>query len=388
MEKIAVSLIAHKGAPEKTFNEGKQFIEKLFLGENIEFTKENTDVLFVLTGGSENEAKQLVQKDKALLIIANPYNNSYAAATEIKAYCNDLGATSILINTEQKDFEVTVKAYIKAITALRSLEGLKLGLLGQVSDWLIISEIEKNILDEKFGILLKNISWSDYQSFENQQINKEFLNHFQERSAIDLNSASKVYNLLKQIIEVEKLDAITVECFPLVQEKAVTACLALSKFNTDGFIAGCEGDIVSVTGMMVGKALLNQIPWMANLIAINDASALFAHCTIATNLVEKFNIDTHFETDKGSAVAGNYKSKEITIFRLNNKLNRAFTAEAEVIDTPFRQNACRTQIEVKLSEEKLKALQSNPLGNHHLIFEGNQKHILEMFCKLKDIQIV
>ena len=210
MKKIAVSLIAHKGAEKELFEEGKRVIQEIFPIDNVDFTNLQTDVLFVLSGGSENEAKQLISKDKPLLILASPSNNSHAAATEIKAYCNHLGLPSIMLNLAHKEFKKDALCFIAARQALESLKNQKLGLLGNVSDWLIISDIEKELLDKKFGIQLKQFNWNNYRSFENHLPNEAFLEHFKEKGSIELSNASKVYSLLKEIVEKENLDAITV----------------------------------------------------------------------------------------------------------------------------------------------------------------------------------
>ena len=75
-----------------------------------------------------------------------------------------------------------------------------------------------------------------------------------------------------------KLDAITVECFSLVQENEVTACLGLSWLNDKTIPAGCEGDLCSILGMMLMKEMNGNMPWMANVASIKGNEVLFAHC--------------------------------------------------------------------------------------------------------------
>lgn len=54
---------------------------------------------------------------------------------------------------------------------------------------------------------------------------------------------------LKEVICTNQLDAITLECFDMVNNHSVTACLALALLNSRGVVAGCEGDLVSLPGM-------------------------------------------------------------------------------------------------------------------------------------------
>lgn len=47
-------------------------------------------------------------------------------------------------------------------------------------------------------------------------------------------------------------------------ECAAAGCYALSRLLDEGVIAGCEGDICSALGMLWGRLLTGQVPWMAN----------------------------------------------------------------------------------------------------------------------------
>jgi len=264
-------------------------------------------------------------------------------------------------------------------------------LLGYYKDnqkWLIASDIQGNVLKSKFDIELVKIDWESHEQYSEFEINNQFITHFNNSDGIDLKDSSKVYNLIEHIINDNKLDAITVECFPMVREHAVTACLALSKLNNDLFPAGCEGDLTAITGMIIAKELVGQVPWMANLVSINKNTVFLAHCTIATNLVSKYKIATHFETNSGTAVQGIFEANEITIFRFDKNLEKAFIGTGIVTSKPDRSDACRTQIEVELPNNSIELLNEQPLGNHHLILPGRFKDILEFFCKLKQIKVI
>lgn len=46
---------------------------------------------------------------------------------------------------------------------------------------------------------------------------------------------------------------------------ALTAgCYSLARLLDEGVIAGCEGDVCSALGMLWGKLMTGQVPWMAN----------------------------------------------------------------------------------------------------------------------------
>jgi len=237
------------------------------------------------------------------------------------------------------------------------------------------------------GLELEKISWNDFPKYDTFPVNSDFLNHFKD-SEFNLEDSSRVYNLLQDVISKKKLDAITVECFPLVVENAVTACLALSLFNTNSIAAGCEGDLTSIVGKLIIKELTDQVPWMANLAGIEEDKVFFAHCTIATDLVSDYKINTHFETNEGTAVQGQFKSESVSIFRLNNSLNKAFLSYGKIVERPERNDSCRTQIKVEIPRTDIQKLKNDPLGNHHIIIPGDHKELIEFFLNMIQIQII
>jgi L-fucose isomerase-like protein len=389
MTQILVDYIAFPEASEDIFKRGEKILSEKLPAFSFEPSKTNPEILFILTGGSEFEAKMAIDGLNFVLILAMSESNSYAAATEIKAYCNQNKIGSILLNIDtEENLSRLVDYYLRSKQAIQKIKQIKIGLLGNISNWLIASDIQSNVLKSKFDIELLKIDWSSYKQYSEFEINSQFIAHFNNSDGFDLNDSSKVYSLLEHIINEHKLDAITVECFPMVREHAVTACLALSKLNNDSFPAGCEGDLTSITGMLIAKELIGQIPWMANLVSINKNIVSFAHCTIATNLVSKYKIATHFETNSGTAVQGKFDANEITIFRFDKNLEKAFITTGNVTSKPNRNVACRTQIEVELPYDSIELLKEQPLGNHHLILPGKFKDILEFLCKMKQIKVI
>jgi L-fucose isomerase-like protein len=386
--KLKIKLLATAGTPEDIFiNAGKR-IEKLVSTEKYELTESNPDVLFFLTGGSEQSAIKQVSTGHFYLLIGSQHDNSYASASEVKAYLNDKNIPSLLQDEEETETADFLEYLFTIKQALDSLKGKKLGLIGKVSDWLISSAIPPNVLEAKFGIKLIVIPWSDLPHFSEFKASGPFLSSFSGEKHFDLTETSKVSELLTHTIQKWNLDAITVECFPLVKKDSVTACLPLAKFNNEGIPAGCEGDITAIAGMMICKELTGVIPWIANINKVTNEVCMFSHCTIAPGLVSDFSVKTHFETGMGTAIAGSFKGDLITIFRFDSNLNKAFIATAMITGRPKSATACRTQIEVKLTEDEVKLLRQRPLGNHHLIFPGDCKELLHLTCLILGIDVL
>lgn len=389
MNKLQVSLVAFPNAPQEIFERGKEILlNKISRKEIIEFSDKNPDVIFVVSGGAENDAMNLLKSKKHILILSMNADNSNAAATEIKAYCNNNNIISKLVNIDNCNINTILENYTVFNQAQKKIEEHKLGLIGNVSKWLIASNPDKETIKNRIGIELKQIDWNKYPDYKSFEINTDFINYFKKSEEFNLEDSSRVYNLIDSITQKEKVSAITVECFPMVREHSVTACLALSKFNDSNLAAGCEGDLVSAVGKIITKELTGTIPWMANLVSVQENSVLLAHCTIATKLVNDFSIKTHFETGVGTAIKGNFKYKEVTVLRFNKDFSKAFISIGEVIRIPDMSDACRTQIEVSLPKEHLNILKTNPFGNHHLIIPENKSEIIRFYCEMMNIEVV
>ncbi len=375
---LSVYSLTYPGAEDTLVSKAKERFLHWLEREYVTFEGQDPDVLYFLTGGSEAEAIKKLNKSKLQLLVAFGGDNAYASATEVQAYASQHGYHTWLLSLDERDSLVTIRNFHRVKAGLKHLHGQTIGLIGGVSEWLVASSVAQEVLRERLGIRMKKISWHEAGDFRSQLPSMEFINKFDHTSTHPLTSASKVHTLLKGIITTHHLDAITVECFSLVQKHSVTACLAISDLNDHHIPAGCEGDLVSISGMMLLKEITGQIPWMANLAGMKGAKALFAHCTAPTALLADFSIQTHFETDRGTAIQGYFEEDQVTLFRLDNKLSRAFLATGTITDRPTFPYACRTQIQVDLPPLAAKSLKENPLGNHHLILPGDMTDLLQL----------
>jgi len=387
VDKLKIKLLAFPGAPDAVFENAVTRIEKLISPADYTLTESNPDVLFFLSGGSERLAIQQVSAGNFYILVGSRHDNAYASATEVKAYLSSRDIQSVLLDEEAPGTKSFLNDFSTVRQALKNLHGKRLGLIGKVSDWLISSAIPSDLLEEKLGIQLTVIPWSKLAHFSALNASDSFLDSFPDETAIDLTDTAKVYALLTNTIQERNLDAITVECFPLVRKDSVTACLPLAKLNNEGFPAGCEGDLTAISGMMLCRELTGIIPWIANINKVSEEMCMFSHCTIAPGLVSGFSVKTHFETGVGTAIEGDFKGDSVTVFRFDNKLSKAFIATGNITGRPKSATACRTQIEVKLTENDVQLLRQSPLGNHHLIFPGDCKSLLQTACLVLGIEV-
>ena len=266
----------------------------------------------------------------------------------------------------------------------------RVGIVGKPSDWLIASVPSDDVLNNLDGYEFINIPIQDlYKIYDkvlpsaDGKLLKSFTISNNNINSKALQKSEAFYLALKQLVEKNNLTAFTIRCFDLLLEYQTTGCFALSKLNDEGIIAGCEGDIVSVIGMITAIRKTGQQVWMANpsQIDIDNSQLILAHCTVPTYMAENVELDTHFESNQGIGLIGKMQEKDVTLFRLGGKeLDKKFVCTGKIIPNEQNPNLCRTQIRVKLDDsEKLNELLLRPLGNHLLALYGKHADILDEF---------
>ena len=181
----------------------------------------------------------------------------------------------------------------------------RVGIIGKPSDWLIASVPTDGILNNLDGFEFIHIPIQELYSIYDDVLPKadgNLLKTFsisnQNINSKELQKSEAFYLALKQLVDEKNLTALTIRCFDLLLEYQTTGCFALSKLNDEGIIAGCEGDIVSLIGMIVATRKTGQTVWMTNpsQIDIDKSQLVLAHCTIPTCMAENVKLDTHFES--------------------------------------------------------------------------------------------
>lgn len=382
MEKLRAKLLAFPAADLNTFSRGKKKLQSIFLPERVEYVDKDPEILVFLTGGSERIALQSVSEHGFFLLLASKANNSWAAATEVKAWMNQNNVSSMLLDYTSALTAEIIDNLFDVKNGLTRLKGQRFGLVGKASDWLVNSFIDPFIIKTKLGIDQINIPWTEINLESSGSIAPDFLAFFKGSCPNSLTDAGDIYEMLLRVVSSYSLNALTVECFSVINRCNATACLALSKLCMDGIAAGCEGDTCSLLGMMLAKELFGVVPWMANINHVSTDELLFSHCTIPANLLQDFSLGTHFETGKGLAIKGKIKANEVTIVRFDHTLSKIFIGVGRVVDIPYQKTTCRTQLAVKVTPATSYYFSHNPLGNHHLIIPGNYVVGFDMVARM------
>jgi hypothetical protein len=159
-------------------NRSVSILNDFFVDDDYKIQKEFDGILFVASGGSEQYAVEMTKSSANITLLCHRENNSYAATIEIAAYLRDKGKRVSIIDLFATNAFVDFVEAQKVNKAIESLSQQKAAIIGEVSDWLIISDIKDSIIKDKFGIELLRLPWDQLDDYRKKESSKEFITHF------------------------------------------------------------------------------------------------------------------------------------------------------------------------------------------------------------------
>ena len=351
-----------------------------------DFGTHELDLIYVRTGGAEGIFKSLLPEMLArgierYYLLTSGMSNSLAASLEILSYLRQQGLKGEVLHGSAPYLQQRVSALETVAKARKQLQGMRIGVIGQPSDWLIASQAYPMALSDRLGVKLVEVPM---QELLNEIAKAPRNNAPEEEQMADkvrqaYPGATQIYHALEVLVKRYELGAFTLRCFDLLTSVGNTGCLALASFNSDGIPAACEGDVPALLSMMIAHALTGCTGFQANpaRIDVETGRMLFAHCTVPFNMVTGWQYDTHFESGIGVGIHGNLPEGPVTVFKVSGKLDRHFVAEGELLENQYEDHLCRTQVVLQLRPEDASYFLTNPIGNHHIILPGHCKNLLE-----------
>lgn len=355
-------------------------------------SEEGLTAILILTGGTEREVLKLVsQLPSPTLLIAHAGHNSLPAALEVLARIRqDGGEGEILFGPPQ----AIAAGLERELVVARAWEGLRfsrVGLIGEPSDWLVASDVDRAFLKGQLGIELVSIGIDELvERIQSASPSRGDVARFTkgaqafgEPSKEDLRAAVAVYTALRALVEEHRLSACAVRCFDLVSRLRTSGCYALSRLNDEKIPSGCEGDLQALFSMYVGLLLSSRPGFMGNVAAVDTQArtVTLAHCTCPLSLAASYGIRSHFESGTGVGIAAQIPQGPCTLFRLGGeRLDHLFVREGAIEGTSEREDLCRTQVSVSVSET-IDPLLTAPLGNHHVLLPGHHQETIERFFR-------
>lgn len=345
----------------------KELNEEFVISDIDHLYDSSFSLILVLSGGSENIfLKNLAKLKPPFYLLTYGTNNSLAASLEILSYLKDHNLKGEVLHGDNLYLSKRIKELKNKVN---------LGVIGKPSDWLISSLVNYDDVKSLYNINLIDISIEEVIEAYNKIASNGSFNLDYNKE--ELNKSYRLYLALKEIVNKYNLKGFTIRCFDLLSTLKTTACLSLAYFNDEGIIATCEGDIPAMLSMYIVKEALNLPSFQANpaRIDVQNQKMVFAHCTISFKMLDRFYLDTHYESKIGVAIKGYLKEDKITLFKLSSNLKDYYLETGKILNSLDETNLCRTQIEIKV-DNNIDYFLKRPYGNHHLIVYGD--HVKEL----------
>lgn len=148
----------------------REFLDSLdvtyeFKGNDYsDYSSHSLDLIYVRTGGTEGIFRRLLSKLQAKS--AHPYylltsgkSNSLAASMEILSYLRQNNLKGEIIHGHPDYISKRIGLLAKVGEARGRLEGCKLGIIGEPSDWLISSHADSEAVTPQHDILFPDQSY-------------------------------------------------------------------------------------------------------------------------------------------------------------------------------------------------------------------------------------
>ncbi len=383
---------------------------------------ENAEGLIIVPLNSEfasigPDIGKLCEKDLPIIVYTKPFSVYYDGYAALLAN----NAKAVLVaSSDPKDLIEP----LEALTAVSNLKKLRLLVVRNLKhDY---SKIDPRMLDPRwkgpaYSRLIEKyfgsqIVYADsielinhYENINDSDVKKEFEKIMKTATGVkeppesDIFKAVKMYLAVKSLMKEKNTNGFTIDCLSYLREKTlpISPCLAISKLNDEGIVAGCEADVETVLTISLCHYLAGAPGFQADpAIDRSKNQVIMAHCTAPTRMLRKetfpFWFRTHNETLSEVGLEVEMKENQpVTILKLigTGKITymglpkvpikdefetyHLLTYESQTVKHEYKGSpwGCRTKIAIELSPEELKEFEDNFFGFHRVILYGHyQKH--------------
>jgi L-fucose isomerase-like protein len=336
-------------------------------------------IAIVLTGGTSNLIYRFANAGgmNRVILLAHSEHNSLASAISARSKLEREGIAAGLYWCEEYysiECENTVDRMMRVARAVAAVVNSKIAVVGDKEKDEVMEAFETRfeatvdiVTFDQLKQLMDSVS-SDRVSEAIKEIEESI--SF-EASKQALEKVARLYIALDEIAK-KGYDAVAIDCFPFILKHGVTPCIPLAMLNKKGVIAACEADIPATFGMMIAKALTGRSGWIANSVSFRGRTAMFAHCTIALDIVKgRAKAVEHFETSAPYAVLGELDNAVVTLMSVDRDFTAMLMERGRVIKSGLlTYAACRTQamIELDIPADVIPRLAP---ANHHVVLLGD-----------------
>ncbi len=222
-------LLAHGNAGDSIYNKGKKHFLDVFENTKVEFVTNDPDVLVFLSKNSSLNAVEQIQKNvfRHYLMMASASDNAYSSAIEVKAWMNQHGVSSTLLEYDSPETSRQISYLYDIKNAFARMNKKRIYVPQEQMKERVASNINPFLLESRFGIQL------GYKTVENPEEIDSDLCYGDVCSMVGMLLVNEVCKQLPRVAEVVKLTAPTITFESCEASSILADCCGLKANNLD-----------------------------------------------------------------------------------------------------------------------------------------------------------
>jgi L-fucose isomerase-like protein len=287
---------------------------------------------------------------------------------------------------------------IRAIATQKQLRKSKFGVIGTRAPGFYLSEVNHISFKKNVGPTIEYYSIGELvkqaENFPHDLVEKKLNEKFKDTTLkglrIQLEKNVRVFLAIEELVKREKLDALTIKCWPEWQSLyQISVCPVLSLLNDEGYMTSCEGDIAGLATMYIQYLFTKKAPFFADLATISDNRLKAWHCghmpmSLCDSPIDLIEHPTMKDGIGVAIQADMITSNAITLTKLSELNNdyRLFIATGKSIKPDRKLEGPQTDLVLDASLEKtMDLIFTEGIEHHYSIAHQNIMAELEELSK-------
>lgn len=378
-----------------------------------DFIERNIDAIVLNIAGPRILFRKLVRLGVPIILWESK-GYSHAGAWDIRGYLSYWGGKIFTPIGEEE-----ARRIVKLLSGIEYLKRSKLIVFGSIPPPNVSSQWCLEYIEKKLGVEVKVISveklLKEFDGISSEAAEKVFNEWSKMFIKIDenrvdaLKDAVKIYIAMKNFLERENGNALTINCLAdLFKYRFITPCIPLAKFIDDGIIAGCEADINVALSMMILSYISRQPSIMGNIYLFRpwpgpgfpptDTIIKDIKESLRTNIVrlthdvvpltmsvrDKFVLEDYHNTGRGATAYAPLKvGEKVTLLRINPGLDEILIIRGKIVRVEDTIH-CRISVWIRVNDAR--AIAENAYSFHHAMIYGDWSRELIKFAELINIK--
>ena len=257
----------------------------------------DADMLLMVTSGVGTVSRHIAEGMGTLdipVILLPPIPDLIMLESDLAAAFQLKDTNALLANSPERAIEL-----LKIVAAPRILEGKRAVIFGKpfASTSVPAPNLSEDYIYQRTGVRLEYRPIEElkerFNSVDEARARKEMERWKAEAAKIvepkdeEIIKSSKIYVLLRDILDQEKLDAISIDClsYSFGQDTTIpTPCLAFTRLRDEGVSAPCEADISMMLSSMLLQEISRMPSFVVNVSSVDSqaSTTVLRHCVAPT----------------------------------------------------------------------------------------------------------